>query len=233
MATFAPLSRPSVAVVGKAPSSRGAAPYHDDEWEIWTLSDLVPSGQAARFDRHFEFHPLDWFKVDGQPSDYYKWMAGIRDKPVYLQELADDIPAGQLFPKDEIVRSFGTYFTNSVSWMIAAAIYLRPKRLGVWGVDMAQNSEYEKQRPSCEYFMGLAAGMGIEVVVPDTSDLLKCRRLYGFEDVTNDMWKKCQARRQELATRIQVQESKAQEHLHNSIYLKGALEGMDWTEQWT
>jgi hypothetical protein len=47
---------------------------------------------------------------------------------------------------------------------------------------MANDIEYQSQRPSCEYFIGLARGKGIEVYVPPESDLLKCMYLYGFED---------------------------------------------------
>lgn len=46
------------------------------------------------------------------------------------------------------------------------------------------NTEYAAQRPSCEYFLGLARGMGIQTFVPLTSDLLKNMTLYGAEDDT-------------------------------------------------
>jgi hypothetical protein len=84
------------------------------------------------------------------------------------------------------VRRFGGYFNNTVSWLIAYAISKQPQVLGVYGVDMAQdaimNAEYSMQRPSCEYFLGLAAGMGITLHLPVGSDLLKATHLYGFED---------------------------------------------------
>ena len=46
----------------------------------------------------------------------------------------------------------------------------------MYGVDMAQDTllaaEYSEQRPSCEYFIGLAEGAGIRVDIPGGSDLL-------------------------------------------------------------
>jgi hypothetical protein len=66
--------------------------------------------------------------------------------------------------------------------MIAMAVMEGYEEIGVYGVDMAQNTEYDHQRPSCEYFLGFARGRGIKVTLPKTSDLLQCRWLYGFED---------------------------------------------------
>ena len=64
-------------------------------------------------------------------------------------------------------------------------------QIGLWGVDMAQHgvkqghagwftSEYARQRPSVEYWLGVAEGMGIDVTVPDESDILKCSVIYGY-----------------------------------------------------
>ena len=53
----------------------------------------------------------------------------------------------------------------------------------VWfnGVDMAMETEYQHQRPCCEYLIGLARGTGIQVDVPETSSLLKSPWLYGYD----------------------------------------------------
>ena len=58
--------------------------------------------------------------------------------------------------------------------------------LGVYGVDMMvggefHGTEYGYQRPSCEVFLGYAAGLGIEVTLPDESDLLAAAFDYGDE----------------------------------------------------
>lgn len=224
-----------IAIVGKA-CSFALAPYDDDSWEIWTISDLVPAGQAKRSTRHFELHPADWFDEAEAQKVYWEWLQAVTDIPIYLQKLDPRIPAGILYPKGEIVQQFGCYFTNSISWMIAYAIACKPTHLSLFGVDMAQvkqdgNAEYERQRPSCEYFLGWAAGAGIKTYVPPESDLLKCRRLYGFETDINGMYKKCMARRQELAQRIANCDAKAHQFMQNSAHLQGALDAMNWSEQ--
>ena len=44
----------------------------------------------------------------------------------------------------------------------------------------SHNSEYAEQRPCCEAWLAVAAGMGISIYTPPTSDLLKTVGEYGF-----------------------------------------------------
>jgi hypothetical protein len=86
------------------------------------------------------------------------------------------------------------YFTNSISYMIALAIYEKYEEIGIYGVDMATggfdtpNGEYAHQRPSCEYYIGIAVGRNIKVTVPSSADLLKTRFLYGPEVIPDMIW---------------------------------------------
>jgi|GEM_PF-2915806 len=54
--------------------------------------------------------------------------------------------------------------------------------IGVFGVDMAQETEYGAQRPSCEWIIGLLTGLGYKITIGNSSDLLKTAALYGIED---------------------------------------------------
>lgn len=237
-----------VAIIGKAPSSRGLAPYEDPSWEIWTLGDLVPLGQARRWTRHFELHPLHW--IEAQNPDYYAWLQAQAGQPIYLCHPAPEIiPAGVPYPLDDVLRRFHPfrYFTNSVSWMIALAIAAGAATIGVWGVDMALmggqldgNAEYRSQRPSCEWLLGYAMGAGIEVVVPDESDLLKSPALYGFGHFGNPMRRKWESRVDELRQkkhrqlqRLHEIEARQQETLGVIHAIDGALETCEYFEQWS
>lgn len=46
----------------------------------------------------------------------------------------------------------------------------------------SHNSEYGTQKPSCEYYLGLAKGMGIKIYVPPMSDLMKTNFIYGRDE---------------------------------------------------
>ncbi len=219
-----------VAIVGKAPNTRDQAPFDDESWEIWTLSDLVSRGQAPRYTRHFEVHPLAWLAE--RTDDYFDWLKQITDAPVYVrtQEEADQLPSGVVLPSAQLVAKYGRYFTNTVSWMLAAAIESGAKEIGVFGVDMAQTLEYRSQRPSCEYFLGWARGAGIKVHVPARSDLLKCVRLYGIDPDGREMREKSNARKEELKRRIANHDQQFEHHKTQSIFLQGALESHAYHE---
>ncbi len=66
--------------------------------------------------------------------------------------------------------------------------------------DTLQTAEYAEQRPSCEFYLGHAAGMGIQLFIPEGSDLLRTSHRYGFDD-TDPIRGKHLARMQELAGR--------------------------------
>ncbi len=226
------MTRRKIAIIGKAPSSRDLAPYDDESWEIWTLSDLVPKGQAKRWSRHFEIHPIQWIK--DREDGYYTWLTEQKagERPIYLRELCPEIPAGVLYPINLITTTFRSYFTNSVSYMLAMAVFEKPETIGVWGVDMAQSKEYQRQRPSCEYFIGMAEGAGIEVILPDECDLLQSSRLYGFEADEGRMRTKWAARKKELSQRIANQQAKRDEAHLQMAFLQGAVEAHEYYDQY-
>lgn len=75
-----------VAIVGKAPSSLGLAPYLDSEWSIWGLSDLclrcMPRGLKPT-DRWFELHDFTAGK-QRWPKEFVDWLVKNHDKcPFY------------------------------------------------------------------------------------------------------------------------------------------------------
>lgn len=188
-----------VAIVGFAPSWR-EAPWTDEDTEIWCLNEMYRIAGEVK-----EFRATRWFEIHNRNSksksteEHQKWLKEC-SVPIYMWQKYDDIPNSVRFPKDEIIGFLqekgyqgACYFTNSISWMVALAIYEGFEEIQLWGVDMATDSEWGYQRPSCEYFIGLAEGMGIKVYVPPSSDLLKCTQLYGFEsDNRNRVWMKTQ-----------------------------------------
>jgi hypothetical protein len=192
--------REKVAIVGCAESKR-MAPYHlPNEWEFWGVNNLHIVMPKTPWTRWFELHSIafDGIKYLRRGSDNFRgqsvqqYLESINNLniPCYMQKPWNVIPHAVPFPLDAILKEFPRrYFTNTISWMIALAIMEGFKEIGIWGVDMAvssplrQQNEYSHQRPSCEYFIGLAEGKGIKVHLPDECDLLKSRFLYAIQDV--------------------------------------------------
>ena len=137
-----------------------------------------------------------------------------------MQEHYEDIPASVAYPLEEMIEAYGiprigqeyrkdAYFTNSVSFMLALAIHEGADVIGIYGVDMAVLSEYNEQRPSCEYYIGVAKGRGIEILLPTEADLLKTRWIYGYEDEKKTAW--------ELKLNKTVQEMQERKHQSDGI----------------
>ncbi|MDX1744988.1 MAG: hypothetical protein R3324_03545 [Halobacteriales archaeon] len=226
-------SKDRVNIVGFAPSWT-ETPWHEDA-EFWGLNSLHRVAEGRPWTRWFQLHDID--EHHGDDPDHLMWLRQT-SLPVYVwpehvAKYSEKYGFTNLipYPRDWILNEFGTYFTNSISWMMALAIAENFSHMGVYGVDMAQDTviggEYSQQRPSCEYFIGLARGRGISVTIPDTSDLLKTLSLYGMPE-SDAALTKFRARRQELAGRKSQHDQQVQAHQQASLQLAGAIENLDW-----
>jgi hypothetical protein len=182
--------------------------------------------------RWFQIHHRHSYdQTIGRDHSHHEWLQMQKDFPIYMMEREKDVPASCAFPKDQLLDMFPRrYFTNSISWEIALAIYENFKKIYVYGVDMAQDSEYEFERPSVEYFCGYAEGKGIQLVIPEKSDLLKAGFLYPFED-SSPIKTKLQSRRQELRQRMNNAAAVEQNSRDERMQLLGALENMNYVER--
>ena len=181
-----PKKRSKVSIVGFAPSSCDDVKHvwDDPQMEVWAINQLYVQMPeiANKATRWFQIHHRHTYDAAVRDHKHHDWLAAQKTFPIYMQRKEPDIPMSIAFPKELIIEEFGRYFTNSISWEIAMAIYEGFEEIHVYGVDMAQDDEYRDQRPSCEYFIGLARGAGIKVYVPEKSDLLHTNWLYPFED---------------------------------------------------
>jgi hypothetical protein len=244
--TFVLDKKEKVAIVGCA-DSKTLAPFNmPQDWEFWGVNNLHLTLPKAPWSRWFELHSFSYDQATntyfrrgkndfrGQPVAVYLESLQKLSIPVYMQRPWPVIPNAVQYPVEAILQRFGGYFTNTISWMIALAIHEGFKTIGIWGVDMAVSSplrsqnEYSHQRPSCEYFIGLARGMGIEVIVPDQCDLLKTRFLYCFQEPQEAAFNKkvesmelsMQQRQAEAEAKMKNSEAK----IHQYIGARSALQ---------
>lgn len=193
--------RDKVAVVGFT-SHRVEALKLDDSWEIWGLNELYRYMPPDRFHRWFEIHGREYLIQDDDGKKHIEDLkTALGDVPIYMQQRHEDIPGSVKFPMDAMCEALDSeYWTNCPAEMVGLAISMGYKAISVYGVDMATDSEYSVQRPCCEYWLGVAKGRGIEVYVPEMSDLLKCIGIYGYEDKGSAFSRKLQDRLKWLHT---------------------------------
>jgi hypothetical protein len=231
-----------VYIVGTA-STKDIIPWNDPDAEYWGVNNLygvtlTNATGTCHYDRWFEIHNL-WLdpatnkflrrgdaEFRGQPVlDYLKGIANL-GCTVYMQKHWPDlIPMSVQYPLQEVVAFFQEkgidlrycrYLTNTITYEIVLAIYLGFQDIQVWGVDMQAGTEYGWQRPSCEFWLGVAAGLGIKIHIPEEADLLKCRFIYGFEEKQQDDFRRKleKIRKDMKIKRIQAQQQVAENERH-------------------
>lgn len=156
-----------VAVVGAAPSFIDA-PFYNPDWEIWASGSRYCE-HLTRLDRFFEVHG-----PDSEDLGFLHYRRFLDETTAELWVFSPEIrPVHTIYPRGAIESRFGRDFlTSSVAWMMALAIHEQVEEIGLWGVEMATESEYKKQRIGCKHFMKLAEELGIKVTVPPDCPLL-------------------------------------------------------------
>lgn len=174
--------------------------------EIWTMNhhymlDLEnqrkgePSVFPKPITRLFELHRPEWFlrKEDTASKAYWEWLRKPQPFPIYTQQEMNEVPASIEFPLEDVSEAllghrlrFGEraeeYYTSSVAYMLALAIYENIPKIEIYGVEMASDTEYRWQRPGAEFWIGLAIGRGITVQLHPDSHLCNSW-LYAYEAV--------------------------------------------------
>ena len=244
-----------IAILGSAPSSLRLAPFGDPSWKIWGCSPGVYS-QCPRVNAWFELHRWEpgvigvastqkqWFS-----PEYVAWMGlrGSEGALVWMYDAVPEIPGSRRLPVEDLMEKYGTFFfTSSIAWMICCAIEdileardareargeaaADPDQIALFGIDMAATEEYGYQRAGCQHFLLLAADLGIQVVVPPESDLLRPMPLYGICE-SSHYWIKMTERKREIQARINQAQANLQNITNELHFCRGVMEDIDYQMQ--
>lgn len=184
----------TVCILGFAPSYT-SAPYARKDIDFWGINEFYMTVMQDNIDCRFAM----WFEVHNikkspskQKPEHQEFLRNAQI-PIVTQQHWDEYPNSVAYPREEVKKFFEkglitegdgslySDYSNQIAWMIALAIVMGYKNIYVYGVDMAQDSEYAFQRPACQFFLGWALGYGINVKIPATSHLMKGNCDYGFE----------------------------------------------------
>ena len=193
----APAKPTAVAIYGFT-DHKNQGPLGVPGWENWGLNELYRYMPLDKFSRWFELHPRSDFEKPKEQGGDPEHIATLKTFPipVYMTAHHDDIPPSVPLPRAFIEAGIGDrYVTSTPAWMLALAIAEGFKTIGLFGIDMAQDIEYNDQRPCVEYLVGLARGRGIKVIIPKTSDICKAVAQYGFESEGSELMLKMTERK--------------------------------------
>jgi len=148
--------------------TRFLCPFDADE--VWAVNDVGsdPQFKGKKIDKIFRFDPTN--------TSLLKEMKDVA--PIVSWQYYADIK----YPIEEITKEFKTeYLCNTISYMIAYAIYTGIKQIRLFGVDAPYGGIYEIERSGIEYWIGRATERGVKVIPCKGSHLLRTitGKLYG------------------------------------------------------
>jgi hypothetical protein len=120
-------------------------------------------------------------------SRIFKMHETLTESQERLKKKAEDM--GILFytcknyPLKKMIRHFKTdYFSNTVGYMIALALYEGYNKIDIYGINHAKGKEYIREKPGVDYWCGRAEGMGVDLTVHGQGKVLKTynNRIYGY-----------------------------------------------------
>ena len=137
--------------------------------EYWAPASILPFDKPL--DLLFEFHaPLKPERIK---------LINKSRTPVMMKEVLGGIPLSLTFPLDKLHGR--TYFTSTIAYMLAYAIYERLINIHLYGVDMLTSTEYAEQRPCIEYWIGYAEAKGVNITMPENTAIFSGQKLYGYK----------------------------------------------------
>lgn len=190
----------TVVLYGTNTFTRHLIPWGQENTDFWcwneigSLKDDRPGYWAQKVDLLLQMHvPAIWRNENNVNHEgHYAWLQRQHDIPVYMQDHYDDVPSSVKYPKEEIIEALlpniwrdvagevarVSNFTSSTAYGIALAIYMGYQRIELAGIEMTSDTEYVRQRPGVLFWIGIAVGKGIDVVLH--SPLLMNDKDYGY-----------------------------------------------------
>ena len=187
-----------VAILGMGPSVTdyleitkrlgGRHRYCDETWVINALGNVFEHDRVF----HMDDVRIQEIRAAAAPQSniaaLLPWLKR-HPGPVVTSRAHDDYPGLVEFPLEDVVNHFNrAYFNSTAAYAIAYACHIGVKKLSLFGMDFtyANSHTAEKGRACVEFWLGIAAGLGIDIVISRRSSLMDAMekpeaRLYGYD----------------------------------------------------
>jgi hypothetical protein len=159
----------NISIVGKG-SGFEDAPCEGEVWGITQVILSVPVSMVIDMNDYSL-----WGEQEAEDARAARLLAGKLRIPC--------IDRGN-YPLKDIIDYFNVdYFSNTVDYALALAIFKGATEINLYGVNMKNETEYAYQKPGVEFWVGMAMGKGIKVIPHgEHTTILKTRDglLYGY-----------------------------------------------------
>jgi len=166
-----PHRRRKVAIIGASDGSTLDAPLHDPNVEVWGLNTVigpcVDTSGVFRADRWFELHDVtERVCRRRRPPGYAQWLRTLR-LPIYQFHGRADTKTSLPYPLEWVLKTTGgeDFFGCTFAYEIALALAEGFTTISLYGCALQTGREALVERPSVEYWRGLAHGRGVSVTV--------------------------------------------------------------------
>lgn len=165
-----------------------------DRWFQIHPADHREAERASKWSKRIHERDLSAY---GRNARHVKFLQEC-DKPLYMLHMDSNwgpFPSAVQYPTDLVEEALGIpwgdrkniYATSSPAYMIALALYEHMignslDEIRFAGVELAIGTEYAVQRPCFEFYLGMAIGMGIEVIRPPQGTGLLAAPRYAIDE---------------------------------------------------
>ena len=224
-----------LAIVGSHSLTCALAPYDDPDYEIWVFNEAPQNAPGMgdgkpqfewckRWDVDFQMHKPEVYMSHNNmvKRNHWEWLQENHGKKtIYMQEYDELVPNSRRYPLEEICETVGKrrMITSTPEYALALALYQGRKEIHVWGVELTSNTEYSYQLNGWMYWVGVADGMGVDLVL-HSGEVHFQSKLYAYEgeiQIDRDFFKKRAASLEEDWHFAESALRKAIERLDNAI----------------
>lgn len=173
----------TVIILGTAETLK-VVPWNEPDTDYWACQPVItyPVVEGKRIDLLFEMHKPEYYLKDEVLERINK-----SNIPTYMVQAVPQIPKSITYPLKEIQEwvkhpKLKRFFSSTISYMIAFALYSGYKFIELYGVHMSHEEEkYSIQRNSCEAWLNYGLGLGVDYWIPDQSSIMALPYMYGYE----------------------------------------------------
>ncbi len=160
----------------------------DQTWAINALGHIIQCDKIF----HMDDVRIQEIRAKALPKSntaaMLEWMT-TTTTPIMTSRPHPDYPSTLAFPLAEVMAEFNCgYFNSTCAYAVAYAIWIKAEKISLYGVDFTYPNAHdaEKGRACVEYWLGMAAARGIEIIIPKSSTLLdamhtQAERFYGYD----------------------------------------------------
>lgn len=187
-----------IAILGLGPSVRqyleltkrfgGRKAYCDETWCINALGDVFACDRIFHMDDVRIQQVRANAKPDSNIARMLDWLKTTKT-PVVTSRSHPDYQSLEEFPLAEVLNRFPLgYFNNTAPYAVAYALWSGATKISLFGMDYTYDNvvDAEKGRACVEFWLGIAAEMGVEIAMPRTTSLMDAYheqpdRFYGYD----------------------------------------------------